>query len=282
MVAHCIRELQEQKHFVESITTASPDILFVMDLLTERIIYSNHPVERVLGYSNSEIAVMNEPFFDIMYPPDLEAMYTHLEKMRKDRDGEVLEIEYRLKDVNGKVHWYRDRNTIFRRDANGNAIEKIGISTDITLRKEVEEELKDEHYFLEQITDKTPLLIYVCDLVQNSFTYINKRVEELVGKDQDYIIAMGPHLFQVILHPDDLQRRNDYMKELATLRNDEVRQMEFRIWNGREFRWIRSRESIFFRESSTVQQVIGIGEDVTYEKLLIEKIGEEGGHIGLN
>lgn len=66
------------------------------------------------------------------------------------------------------------------------------------------DELEREQHFLEQVTDKAPLLIYVYDLREERFTYINKRVEALIGKTEEYIYAMGPHLFQAILHPDDL------------------------------------------------------------------------------
>lgn len=40
------------------------------------------------------------------------------------------------------------------------------------------------------MTDKSPHLIYVFDLDEQRFTYINKRVEQLVGRDQEYVYAM--------------------------------------------------------------------------------------------
>ncbi|HWJ27645.1 MAG TPA: PAS domain S-box protein, partial [Flavisolibacter sp.] len=114
------------------------------------------------------------------------------------------------------------------------------------------------------------------------FNYINKRVEELIGKDQEYVIAMGPHLFQAILYPGDLANRTDYMSQLSTLKENEIRSHEFRIWVSNNFQWFRSRESIFFQESGTVRQVIGIAENINFEKLLEEKVLRENGKLGLN
>lgn len=143
-------------------------------------------------------------------------------------------------------------------------------------------ELKEEHYFLEQVTDKSPHLIYVFDLDEQRFTYINKRVEQLVGRDQEYVYAMGPHLFQAIIHPADLAEREAYMSALATLNEQEIRDHEFRIWTGSSFRWFCSKDSIFKKEDGVVKQVIGLAEDVTYEKMMQEKIQREGGQRGLN
>lgn len=56
---------------------------------------------------------------------------------------------------------------------------------------------------------------------------------------------------------------------------------DFRVWNGNQFRWFRSRDSVFREEKKNVLQVIGIAEDVTYEKMLEEKLQSKG-PIGLN
>jgi PAS domain S-box-containing protein len=143
------------------------------------------------------------------------------------------------------------------------------------------DELEREQYFLEQVTDKAPLLIYVYDLGEERFTYINKRVEELIGKSEEYIYAMGPHLFQAILHPDDLAGYTAYMKGLQNLSGGQVAENEFRVWNGAQFRWFRSRDSVFREVRMQVLQVIGIAEDVTYEKMLEEKL-QSNGPVGLN
>jgi len=143
------------------------------------------------------------------------------------------------------------------------------------------DELEREQHFLEQVTDKAPLLIYVYDLKEERFTYINKRVEALIGKSEDYVYAMGPHLFQAILHPEDLSGYTAYMQGLKHLSGGQVTENDFRVWNGTQFRWFRSRDSVFREEKKHVLQVIGIAEDVTYEKMLEEKLKNKG-PIGLN
>lgn len=71
------------------------------------------------------------------------------------------------------------------------------------------------------------------------------------------------------------------MKGLKDLAGGQVSENDFRAWNGTQFRWFRSRDSVFRQEREQVLQVIGIAEDVTYEKMLEEKLQSKG-PIGLN
>ena len=71
-----------------------------------------------------------------------------------------------------------------------------------------------------------------------------------MGRDQEYVYATGPHLFQAIIHPADLLKRAAYMASLATLNEQEIRDHEFRIWTGGSFRWFRSKDSTFKKKTA--------------------------------
>jgi PAS domain S-box-containing protein len=197
------------------------------------------------------------------------------------KNNSVLELEHRVLKEDGSIAW-----SFFRAipvlDETGKIVEWFGASHDITDRKKVEEELKEEHYFLEQITNNTPHLIYVFDLDEQRFIYINSRIKDLTGIEQDYVYGMGPHLFKMILHPDDLSNRVDYFNKLSLLKTEEIREDEFHIKVGDGYRCFRSKDRIFKMENGRVKQVIGLAEDVTYEKRLQQKLAEETGGFGMN
>lgn len=197
------------------------------------------------------------------------------------RNKTVLELEHRVIKEDGSIGWSFFRAIPVRNDA-GEITEWFGAAHDITDRKKAEEELKEEHYFLEQITDNTPHLIYVFDLDEQRFIYVNRRIQELTGIAQDYVYGMGPHLFKTTLHPDDLSGRIDYINQLSLLKIDETRENEFRMKVADSYRHFRSKDRIFKMEDGQVKQVIGLAEDVTYEKRLQEKLANETGGFGLN
>ena len=129
------------ERFVQSITHAIPDILFIMDLNSYELLFANRKAAEILGYSKKRIDQMKNIFLDIMHPEDLPHMLEHLAQMKTASDGEVREIVYRLLHANGSEHWFIDRNTVFSRDDEGVPTEKIGISHDITKEKAAESEI---------------------------------------------------------------------------------------------------------------------------------------------
>jgi PAS domain S-box-containing protein len=144
-------EHAEQAHFIEGIANASADILYVMDIDTKEIVYTNRPIAKTLKYTDAQIAEMNDAFFDMMHPDDRAPMVAHIENMKTAADGEVRDIEYRMRHANGSYYWLIDRNTVFKRDDNGVPYEKLGITHDITARVAADEKI---HILNKSLTEK--------------------------------------------------------------------------------------------------------------------------------
>lgn len=135
------REIQDHPDFARAIAEASPDILFVMDLSTKNILYTNRAIENILGYSKETVDTMRQPFFEIMYPGDLPMFSEHLENMKSAADGEIIVVEYRMYHADGSIRWFTDRNAVFKRNKKGTPVLKIGVSHDSTAEKLAQEKI---------------------------------------------------------------------------------------------------------------------------------------------
>jgi PAS domain S-box-containing protein len=144
-------QLTEQNNFIQSMTTATPDIMFVMDINTKEILFATKSIAEVMGYSQARRDTMEQPFLEIMHPEDRTAMIEHVAGMKTAKDGEVREIKYRLIAADGTIHWFIDRNVVFRRDQNGIPTEKMGISHDIDSRVNADEKI---HSLNKSLTEK--------------------------------------------------------------------------------------------------------------------------------
>lgn len=142
------RTLNEQAHFIQSTNKALPDILFVMNLYTRELLYINHSFRERMGYAEGPVEKGTDNFLGLVHEDDLPAVLAHFTEMQAAIDGNVFEIEYRIRAADGSVHWFRDRSAIFKRDKKGNALEKIGIAQDITERKKAEQELRESNISL--------------------------------------------------------------------------------------------------------------------------------------
>ncbi|MGB3264005.1 MAG: PAS domain S-box protein [Microcoleus sp.] len=135
--------LQESQQFVQKIADASPGILYLYDLEEQRNIYINSSVGKVLSYSFDEIAAMGSSVIpQLVHPEDLPEVVKHHASLVEVEDGEIREIEYRMRAGTGQFLWMQTRDTIFSRNAEGQPQVIIGFALDITTRKQAEEALR--------------------------------------------------------------------------------------------------------------------------------------------
>ncbi|NEQ43531.1 MAG: PAS domain S-box protein [Leptolyngbya sp. SIOISBB] len=131
--------LQESRHFIEQIANASPNVIYVYDLVEQRNLYVNREIGQILGYGPDEVKAMGAQLLPIlMHPDDWQRYQTYCLQLIAARDGEVLEFEYRMHHQDGSWHWLNSRDTIFARSETGQATQIIGSAQDITDRKQAE------------------------------------------------------------------------------------------------------------------------------------------------
>ncbi len=92
-------------------------------------------VEDILGYSSQTL--LESPFIwhDSIHPDDVAYVDAAIEECG---DSKIFDLEYRVRDVHGQWHWLHDRLIDAYRAGDEIIIE--GLATDITERKQVEEE----------------------------------------------------------------------------------------------------------------------------------------------
>jgi len=211
--------IKEQLHFIEHITHTSPDIIYVMDLDTRKLIYRNGSCAAAVGYTKEQEDAMANPMLDILHPDDTTVVSEHLEQMKAAADGDVLDVEYRVVDPDGNTRWFRDRNTVFSRGAQDVPTQKLGFSHDITPQKEAEHRLRrseeqlreSEHQLrqrknhLELLLDNTVDIVVATD-VHLDVTLWNAVAEQRYGIDREN--AVGKYLFDVFPSLRDTEFRD--------------------------------------------------------------------------
>jgi diguanylate cyclase (GGDEF)-like protein/PAS domain S-box-containing protein len=137
------KALQDSRHFIQRIADSSPNILYIYDLVQEEAIYANRETTTILGYTPEEIKKMGSLVLStLVHPDDLTILHDHWNQLKAAQDGEIIEYECRLRNVNGEWHWMHSRETIFTRTQAGQPQQILGTATDITERKQTEEQLQ--------------------------------------------------------------------------------------------------------------------------------------------
>lgn len=135
--------LQESQQFIKKVADATPGILYLYDLEEQRNIYTNTSMFALLGYTSEDITAMDSSLMpQLIHPEDLPKIVKYLASFAEIEDGETREIEYRMRATDGQILWLQGRDTIFSRNADGQAKVIIGVAQDITTRKQAEEALR--------------------------------------------------------------------------------------------------------------------------------------------
>lgn len=122
--------------------------------------------------------------------------------------------------------------------------------------------------FIQQVADTTPSILYVHDLIEKRNIYMNRAVTSVLGYSRKEIQRMGTALVQQLWHPDDIELIRQHYQKCATLQDNEVLEIEFRVRDCRsEWHWLRSRDTVFFRTpDGRPRQILGTAEDISLRK----------------
>ncbi len=134
--AQLFDSLEVSEHKYRGLVENTPDIIYSFSNKRGGLYYSPRVVS-VLGYSLAELS--EDPFLwhDAIHPDDLAKVDGVIDEM-KEQDG--FEMEYRIRDAQGKWHWFRDRSVRF--DMVDDEIIVHGLAADITEQRELENQLR--------------------------------------------------------------------------------------------------------------------------------------------
>jgi PAS domain S-box-containing protein len=134
-----LEELERQQRFIERLTDVMPNTLHLYDLDQRREVWVNRHIGLSLGYSADAIARSGARFLQLhMEPPEFNGLTAHFERTAASANNEVVEHEYRVRGHDGRWRWFRNADTVFRRDPDGRARELVGTASDVTERKRSE------------------------------------------------------------------------------------------------------------------------------------------------
>lgn len=150
------KEILNNQKFIKRIADSLPSILYIYDIQTQEfnLTYLNYKIAEILGYTSEYVLDEGSRFFkDKIHPDDLSKLRLNRYKYTKVNDNEIINYDYRIKDINGNYKWLRSYEVVFSRSENGTVKEILGSAFDITERKILEEELRKYSGHLEELVD---------------------------------------------------------------------------------------------------------------------------------
>ncbi|MDH5484568.1 MAG: PAS domain-containing protein, partial [Gammaproteobacteria bacterium] len=178
------QQLQLSQQQLEMALEATSDGLWDWDISNNTIYYSPQWL-RMLEYTNTDID--NNFFFweQLIHPDDKERINQCL-RDNLDAKKDSYSNEYRIRKANGDWLWIMDRGKVTLRDDNNRPLRAVGIHTDISQRKQMENDLENKQRFVNAVLNDLQTSIAILDN-KGIITFINDSPLNDIGLNEDLI-----------------------------------------------------------------------------------------------
>lgn len=159
-----MRREEETRSLMQQMVEASPDILYVYDLIEHRNVFITGRVREILGWSRDEIAAMDgEVLATLIHPEDIPAVGAHLARLKRLSDEAIAEVEYRMRWPDGRYIWLHSREKVFQRGGDGLVTRVFGSAIGIQPYKDAEAKLSSATGLLQATLDSLTAQIAILD-----------------------------------------------------------------------------------------------------------------------
>ncbi|MDM9381219.1 PAS domain S-box protein [Chlorogloeopsis sp. ULAP01] len=254
---------------IKQLADMSPGLLYLYDVIEHRNLYINARSLELLGYSPETVLAMGGDFMlKVMHPDDLAQMPAHLERLNASCDGSFHDIQYRMQHTNGEWHWFRSRDTVFKRTADGRVCQVLGTAEDITEQIRAETALREKEQHLNIALQTAKLGTWQLDLASSQLT-CSQQCKANFGLPSEIDFSYQT-LFSA-LHPDDRDRAQVAMQQAIEQRSDY--DIELRCcWADGSLHWLIARGRLIYGSDGTPVRMVGVTLDITERKQYEESL----------
>lgn len=230
LLENAFRKSEERFHLA---LEATNDGIWDWEIRTGKV-YFSPGYYSMLGYKPYEFPQRFDAWEGLLHPDDREdvrkRIFSHIEN--KDQS---YEIEFRLKTSKGGWLWVLSRGKVVERDADGSPLRLVGTHSDISRRKEFEEQMEkmNRELYISATTDRLTGLLN------------RQRFEEILILEMDRSARYGNPLSMLMFDIDDFKTLNDnlghqagdvVLQEVAQTVQRRLRSSDYPArWGGDEF-----------------------------------------------
>ncbi|MGY4660298.1 diguanylate cyclase (GGDEF)-like protein/PAS domain S-box-containing protein [Pseudomonas chlororaphis] len=268
--------LLEREGFWSDVVRTVPDHLYVQDVISQRMIFSNHHLGQTLGYNKTELHQMGEYFWEILLHPEDADLYHRLRQEQRHAGYlQLLQCHLRFRHRCGQWRCFDIREQALARDKYDQVTRIIGVAKDITDQIEASESLRDSERRYRMLAESISDVIFSTDS-KMALNYVSPSVQSVLGYDAEWIfqngwqstIANPQQLTGIYALMERVSKALDKPEQLARLRNQVQTQLflfDCLRADGRKIP-IELRLVLVWDELGAFEGVLGVGRDISQQR----------------
>jgi PAS domain S-box-containing protein len=252
-----VQQLTDTQTFIQAILRNTPSQIYVLNLSSGEMTFTNHGSSRMLGYTEEDFSSMGPSYFmQLLHPDDVNGLSEFFSYMRTVDDNVVVEREYRMRHKNGEYRYFYSYNSIFKRNENNEAIEIGGSAVDITEHRKTEIAIRKERQLFNSLIERSHDIFVIT--TPERLRYVSSNVEDILGYTTKEFEEIP---LDVLLHPEDFPPKWDQLNQPGSSLTIEYRA---RHKNG-EWRWIEAY-GVNLLHMESIQGLVFNLHDITERK----------------
>lgn len=273
------QQLKEQQRFIQKIADSTPSVIIVFKITTGEILFVNEGFKNILGYDTGILQEKGASFlWKMIHPGDLHEMEeksnyalneANEQGLRESENNKVIEFTFRARHRSGKVLWLHSYGTVFSRDSEGKIESLIYISYDISESIQAGQKLAEQEHFIQQVADASPTVLYLYDVEQDNFVYVNKEIYFVLEYTVEEALDLKGKVLSELYHPADLRLLPERKGSPTGFQhNSSMIQFECRMKKkSGSWCWMLVREVVFKTgEDGRPVQILGAALDINRRK----------------
>ncbi|CAN1212761.1 hypothetical protein TUMEXPCC7403_21320 [Tumidithrix helvetica PCC 7403] len=229
------------------------------NLITGKLVLSPRCLETV-GYPYEAIDTFDK-WYTYVHPADRHHLQQQLQSYLSYEE-DLYTCEYRMRCQDGTYKWLAIQGQVLW-DESGQPLQLVGSLSDITDRKQTEDELLQMQQLLYSVVDNIPINTFVKDARELRFVLINKALEELLGHSREALQGKNDADF----FPPE-QADFFIAKDRETIAGGKLLDIAEEPIQTRDkgLRYLHTKKLPIFDAYGNPQYLLGISEDITERK----------------
>ena len=269
------KEKDKLYSFLQHLTSSSPAVIYIYDLETNQNLYSSSNIFESSGYSPKELIALGDDILQkVVHPDDIALIKKHHQKLKKLKDHQEIQIEYRLLHKNSsKVEWVISTDKVNERNEDGSVKSILGVALITTEFKKVSQQLteSEERYRLAISGSKSAL--WEWSDISKDKAWWSSELYELLGYSKKEL-KPSFQAFKNLIHLQQIESFEQSLEDHYQ-HDDKPFEIEIKFKTKRDdYIWFRVNGQVSKDVQTNTKTVVGTLVNINASKETTEKMKE--------